>query len=175
MVGATQARAHPDLSGTWTIDATRSSSTGGGQGGGRGTGGGLGLGPSADALTIHQNDHQIAIDERRGSDVAHLIFLLDGHSTNNPIAAGRNAGATAVSTTSWKDDRLVTTITAPAPPGSDVAMHYQEVRFLDRDGTLVVDTTIPGRPNARRVVYVRQKKDDVLAHINRRAPLEVFI
>ena len=52
----------------------------------------------------------------------------------------------------------MTRITAPAEPGSKDTVEYQEVRSLDRDGSMVVETTLPGESNMRRVVYVKQRR-----------------
>ena len=81
-----------------------------------------------------------------------LIHALDGRRVTNPLGAGRSAGASAEFVSRWKDHSLVTAITAPPAPGTDVKTRYEEVRYLDRDGALIVETTIPGQPNARRVV-----------------------
>ena len=35
------------------------------------------------------------------------------------------------------------------------SLTIQDVRYLDRDGSLVVDTTIPGRSTTRKAVYLR--------------------
>jgi hypothetical protein len=42
--------------------------------------------------------------------------------------------------TAWRDRRLVT---------------YEEVRYLDAGRSLVVETTMSGRPNKRTTVYTR--------------------
>ena len=147
--------AAPDFSGTWKIDPSQASSTGGGRGAGRGTGGGLGLGPSADVVAIRQNATTLVVDETRGTATSRLTYALDGRATTNPVAAGRSAGATATYVSHWQGDRLVTTITGPGLPGSTAAVRYQEERYLDKDGALVVETTIPGQENARKAVYVR--------------------
>jgi hypothetical protein len=152
-----RAAATPDFSGTWKIDPSQASSVGGGRGGGRGTGGGLGLGPSADALVIRQDARSLVIDETRGTATSRLTYSLDGRTTTNPIAAGRSAGSTATYVSHWQDDRLVTTITGPAAPAGAEPVRYQEQRYLGKDGTLIVETTIPGQENARKVVYVRAK------------------
>jgi hypothetical protein len=148
--------APPDFSGTWKMDPTRGRATGGGQGGGRGTGGGLGLGSSADELTIRQDAKSLVVDERRGTATARITYSLDGHQTPNALPAGRNAGALARYVSHWDGSRLVTRITAPAEPGSKTTVEYQEVRTLDRDGSMVVETTLSGEQNSRTVVYLRK-------------------
>jgi hypothetical protein len=149
----------PDFTGAWKIDAARGTSTGGGRGGGRGTGGGLGLGPSADELTIRQDTRTLTIDERHGTDTTRVTYGLDGRPVSNTLGAGRSAGASAVYVSQWKDGRLTTTITIPAAAGTEAKTQYQQLRYLDRDGSMVVETTIPGQENARKVVYVKPRTD----------------
>jgi uncharacterized protein (TIGR02246 family) len=148
----------PDFSGSWTIDPSRGTSAGGGLGGGTGGGGGLGIGASADALTIAQDPSKVVVTERRGMEIARITYRLDGQATSNVIAAGRNAGSMAVYASRWDGSRLVTTIKAPAEPDSRDTTEYQEVRWLNHQGAMVVDVTLPGRVNARHVVYVKQAR-----------------
>jgi hypothetical protein len=42
--------------------------------------------------------------------------------------------------------------------GRGPAATYKEVRYLDADGSLVVETTMTGRPNKRTVIYKRIHK-----------------
>jgi hypothetical protein len=157
-----QTPARPDFSGTWILDAARSSAVGGGQGGGNGRGrvgggGGLGLGPSADELTIAQTSTTLTIAERRGSATSRIVLTLYGTPSTRTIAAGRNSGGTATSTSTWKDRHLITVVVTPAEPGSRDTVRYTETRFLDGD-SLVVEVTMSGSPNARRSVYARQRE-----------------
>ena len=145
-----------DFSGTWKIDLTRGTSAGGGNGGGRGTGGGLGLGQSAGELTIRQDAKSLTLDERRADQTARLIYALDGRRVKNKLSAGKNAGVSADYESQWKGDRLVTTIVIPATADA-AAIRYEEVRYLDKDGALIVETAIPGQQNARKVVYLKQR------------------
>ncbi len=154
---AASVRTTPDFSGTWKMDAARGSATGGGRGGGRGTGGGLGLGPSAEVLTIRQDTKTLVVEERRGTDTARMTYAFDGRAVSNTIPAGRSAGAKAIYVSRWDGDRLVTKITAPAGRGSSDTAEYQEIRSLDPDGSMLLETTLPGQPNARKVVYVKVK------------------
>ena len=50
----------------------------------------------------------------------------------------------------------MTGITMPDARGGPT-VQYEEVRYLDRDGSLVVETTMAGRPNKRTTVYGRSK------------------
>jgi hypothetical protein len=150
---------HPDVSGAWLLDPTRSTETGNGpgrgSGGGDGDGGGLSLGPLPDALTIRQTPDMLPVEERLGSGIAFVSYGLNGSATTNLIPRGRNAGRTSTAVTYWKGDRLVTLVFVPvllAPAGQ---ASYEEVRYLDADGSLVVLTTLPQRDRPRIAVYVR--------------------
>ncbi|HYV99105.1 MAG TPA: hypothetical protein VE967_16735 [Gemmatimonadaceae bacterium] len=153
------AQQHPDFSGTWKQDTSRTQSIGGGTGNreraGGGRGGGLGLGPPAQELVIVQTAHTLTVTERRDSSSAQTIYALDGKRQTNVMTSGRSSGTTAVFVTTWKNERLETKISAPPGPRGGAATTYVETRFIDRDGSLVIETTIPGRANLRRLVYVR--------------------
>jgi len=149
----------PDLAGVWTIDATRSAAVGGGTGerdtAGGGRGGGLGLGVAPDRLTIRQDAGAIVVEERRGTTITSLRYALDGSKTTNTVPAGRNSGASATYVTGWRNRRLVTSITVPDAGGSGGVVTYEEVRYLDSGGSLVVETTMTGRSNKRTTIYAR--------------------
>lgn len=149
----------PDVSGTWTIDVNRSVAIGGGTGerdtAGGGRGGGLGLGTAPDRLTIRQDANAFTVEERRGTTITSLKYALDGTKTTNTVPAGRNSGASATYVTTWRNRRLVTSVTVPDTQGGGPAATYEEVRYLDAGGSLVVETTMAGRPNKRTVVYAR--------------------
>ncbi|HEX5217555.1 MAG TPA: hypothetical protein VFV98_18975 [Vicinamibacterales bacterium] len=157
-----QTPAPPDFSGTWVLDAARSSAVGGGNGSGAGRGrvgggGGLGLGPSAEELTIVQTPAALTITERRGTATSRVVLALSGHPWTNTITAGRNSGGTATSTSTWKDRQLVTVVVAPAEPGSRETVRYTETRSRDGDA-LVVEITMAGSPNSRKSVYARKRE-----------------
>ena len=149
----------PDFSGAWALAADRSSVTGAGAGRGRGAGagdgGGLGLGVIPDRLVIFQDTDALVIQERRGSATSTLRYLLDGSPSRNMITAGRNVGSFAESTSVWRDNRLITKVRMrnEAAGGDEAA--FEETRFLDPDGALVIETTIPGRTTSRKGVYLR--------------------
>jgi hypothetical protein len=155
------AQSRPDFSGTWTQDTTRTASVGGGRGQrespGGGRGGGLGLGPPAEQLTIQQTTTTLTIDERRGTTTSRLVYALTGKTSKNTIAVGRGAGASAQYVSKWKNAHLVTTITAPASSVNKTKLQYEETRYIDPDGALVVETTLLGQPNVRRLVYAKSK------------------
>ena len=158
---AARPQAVPDLSGTWKVALDRASSVGGGGGAaggpGGGRGGGLGLGPLADELTVRQTAATMTVVERRGTAKAEMSYALDGRTVKNVLPAGRSSGAPATYTSRWADGRLVTTIIGPPAPGSVTPTHYEETRYLDTDGSLVVETKWVGQPHSRRVVYTKGK------------------
>jgi len=147
----------PDLSGRWKLDARSSSSSGGGRGrgtgGGGGQGGGLALGAPADQVTIVEDAGSVKLEEHwptGGS--SHGVLSLDGKKVNGPVGAGRGLPATSAS--AWSDGRLVTALSVTAPDGA--IREYQETRYLDEHGRLVVETTAVGRPNSRKSVYIKK-------------------
>ena len=147
----------PDFSGTWNLDTKRSTAVGGGRGSGTGAGGGrgggLGLGPPPDRLTITQNAATLTVEARVAGSTRKTVYALDGRTTTNPLAAGRNGGAAASSTAHWDQARLVVSIAVPNRSGGSNPVEYQEVWSLDADGSLIVETTMVGQPNLRRSVY----------------------
>ena len=139
-----------DFSGKWKLDQANSSSTGGGngarRGGGGGQGGGLALGPPADHLTITQTATSMTTEEHWASGgSARRVYPLDGRQAKNTLGAGR--GTPAMSSSTWVDRKLVTTLAVTANGSS---RDLQETRYLDDKGRLVVETMAPGRPNTRR-------------------------
>jgi hypothetical protein len=152
---------HPNLAGTWKLDVARSTSSGGGNGaGGGGTGGGrgggLGLGPSADVLTIMQDEKTLTIDETRGERISRVVYPFDGKPSTNRLAAGRNAGGSSTAVSKWDAAKLVTIITSPAAPGTPGTVQYRDARWIDSDGFLIVETTAVGQANSRKAVYRKQ-------------------
>jgi hypothetical protein len=147
------------FAGEWTLDGAGSSATGGGRGQvdtvGGGRGGGLGLGPSAEWLDVRQTSDLLNIEERRGHETARIIYRFD-RSESIVLPAGRNAGTEAIALSRWEGSRLVTTITLPATAVGG-ATTYEETRWLEADGSMVVEIRRPGDPNLRRTVYRRAR------------------
>jgi hypothetical protein len=154
---AVVAQAPPDFSGTWNIDPSQSTAQGGGRGqrrgSGGGMGGGLGLGESPTRLTIRQDQTTLTI-EQRGTPVSKLVYKLDGTETRNSVPAGPNRRDGRFKST-WQGAKLVTSITTSAPRGG--SMTFVEERYLDANGALVVETSLPGEGRGRKVVYKRSK------------------
>ncbi len=121
---------------------------------GGGRGGGLGLGPAATELVITQNATTLTVTEQRDTATTRLLYSLEGGSQQNQLPAGKLAGVVAKYKSEWKGQRLQTHITVPAAPGRS-QLEYIETRYLDADGTLVVETTTTTGANARRLVYKR--------------------
>jgi hypothetical protein len=156
-----QAAAQPDFSGTWVLDPLHSAQTGigpgRGSGQGDGSGGGLALGPLPDALTIRQTAGALSIEERLGPALTHIMYRLDGAPTKNTLTRGRNAPRSAVSVSRWDGDRLITRVTVPTPLEPAREATFEEVRYIDSDGSLIVHTTFPERDSPRIAVYTRAR------------------
>ena len=150
----------PSFAGTWTLDATRSAAAGGGRGAvdtpGGGRGGGLGLGPSAESLFVREQTSDVLnIEERRGRETAQIAYRFD-RSEPTVLPAGRNAGTEALALSRWQGSRMVTTITLSAAAVGGAAT-YEEVRWLEADGAMVVEIRRSGDANMRRTVYRRAR------------------
>ena len=155
-VPARGANVIPSFAGEWKLEPERSASTGGARGvvdtPGGGRGGGLGLGPSPDALVITQDAWLLRVDELRGRDKSSVTYRLDGMPEVRALSAGRNSGLRVTTISRWRDGRLITTFTLPASAEGG-AVPYEETRWLEPDGGMVVETRRPDAPNTRRAVY----------------------
>ncbi|HUF22560.1 MAG TPA: hypothetical protein VMN81_00410 [Vicinamibacterales bacterium] len=145
------AQAKPDFSGTWTLDPDKSVMGGGGGrpgGGGGGRQGGMGGGP----LTITVAGQKMSISRTMGQsgNTQTTVYMLDGSASKNTTPGRQGGEPTEVTYTSkWNGAKLVTTITNPMRTST-------ETRWIDADGTMVVETTGPGRegtPMTSKLVY----------------------
>jgi hypothetical protein len=128
------AQTRPDFSGTWTLDVEKSvmpQGRGAGQGGGRG--GGMGAAP----LRIKIDGPKMSIERTMGQQgtTVTTVYMLDGTVSKN-TQAGRQGGEPVeiTYTSKWEGSKLVTTIANPR--GSST-----ETRWIEADGTMVVETT----------------------------------
>jgi hypothetical protein len=159
LAAASPTQAPPDFSGTWVIEPGLGTGTGGGRGGGRGggtsRGGGLGMGPSPKALVIEQNAKTMTVHQT-GARVARIVYRLDGTEIKGDLPAPDNSTRPATFRSRWKDSRLVTSMATRTEEGA--AVTFEELRYLDQKGNLVVEISVPGQTNARRTVYARAPK-----------------
>ena len=161
VVCTVRAQSVPNFSGTWKIDPTRASAVGGGTGqgtggnGGNGMGGGLGLGPPADTIVIVQTAASLTIDEHRGAGIAHLVYALDGKASRNAMPAGQSAGREAEYASVWNADRLMTTVSVLPTADRTNSTQYLETRYIEKDGSMVLEIRAVGQSNMRHVVYVK--------------------
>src|SRR5262249_53873442 len=82
------------------------------------------------------------------------VLSLDGKKGNGSVGAGR--GLPATSSSAWNDGRLGTTLSVTAPKGS--VSDYPEAGHNHRRGRPARETTVAGRPNARRSVYDKKSE-----------------
>lgn len=113
------------------------------------------MGPSPTQLTIRQDATTLTIQQRGGS-VSKLVYKLDGTETKNPVAAGAGGTRDGRFKSVWQGEKLVTTFTTSAPGGRGTST-YQEERYLDASGAMVVETSLPGQGRSRTVVYKKTK------------------
>jgi hypothetical protein len=119
------AQAKPDFSGTWTVDAEKTTASGGraGRGGG---GGGMTLKQDATSLTFTSG--------REGATP--IVYKLDGSAVEVPMG-GRGGGGTAQAKAVWEGNTIV--ITTTLPNGERKAVYAMEGEWL------TIATTSPGR------------------------------
>ena len=144
------AQAKPDFTGTWTLDVEKSvmpQGRGGGQGGGRP--GGMGGGP----VTIAVEGQKMSVSRTMGQsgNTMTTVYMLDGAESKN-MQMGRGGSAEAVYKSRWDGAKLVTTITGGMGTGT-------ETRWLEADGTMVVETTRTGRDGAPMTVKLVYRKN----------------
>jgi hypothetical protein len=174
LVASTVAQAVPDFSGTWELDADRSRAASGGGGGSFGGGGTMspsaGAGSGAAAVTtirITQTRASLTIERVAGQVWDKVVHKLDGTESVNT-----NSATTITLKSRWEGARLISEGTSRTPlpeGGGTIASTVKEVRWLDKDGALVVETTRVTNPppsiqvsNAgkpvTRVQYFRKKQ-----------------
>ena len=128
-VGAA-AQTKPNFAGTWTLDPEKSTQMQGRQGGG---------GNPPAPLTIAVDGTKMSITRTTQNGAVTTVYLLDGTVSKN-MQPGRQGGEpTEVTYTSkWDGSKLVTTIVNPRGTST-------EARWIDTDGTMVVETTRTGQ------------------------------
>ena len=147
-VGAS-AQTKPNFAGTWTLDMEKSvlpQGRGGGQGGGRQGGG------AAQPLTITVDGSKMSVAQQRGENTVTTVYLLDGTVSKNTMAGRQGGEPTEVTYTSkWDGAKLVTTIVNPRGTST-------ESRWIEADGTMVVETTRTGPDGTATTTKLVYKK-----------------
>ena len=127
----------PNFSGSWTMMASPDASAGGGgRGGGRGGFGGLGQG-----ATISQDGTALTITRSTQAGETESVYKLDGSESTNTLSFGGNS-VEQVSTANWEGSTLV--ITTRMDMGGN-AIETTMALSLDEEGSLVIESTRPGR------------------------------
>ena len=137
---AVAAQAKPDFSGAWVLDAEKSVM-------GRMGGGGRG-GAGMAALTVAVSGSTLTVTREGMNGPVSTVYRLDGSESKN-MQMGRGGGAEAVYTSRWDGAKLVTTITGAMGTAT-------ETRWLEPDGTMIVETARTGRggtPMTMKLVY----------------------
>lgn len=141
-VGMT-AQAKPNFAGTWTLDAEKSVMAGGG-----GRQGGMGAQP----ITITVEGPKMSSSRTMGQsgNTVTTVYMLDGTVSKNTMMGRQGGAPTEVTYTSkWDGAKLVTTIANPRGTST-------ETRWIEADGTMVVETTRTGpdgTPVTAKLVY----------------------
>jgi hypothetical protein len=132
----------PSFAGDWTLDANNSSAA-------VAKPPALDLGPPAASLAVYHKEETINLGEDRLSSGP--IYRTDGSGEPTAFGAGRfRVEVNAVSR--WQDERLVTRLTVPAS-ATGPARTYEETRWLDKNGTMVVEVRGQDGSILRRSVY----------------------
>lgn len=137
------AQAKPQFAGTWTLDVEKSVMAGGG-----GRQGGMGQQP----LTITIDGAKMSVSRTMGQsgNTVTTVYMLDGTVSKNSMMGRQGGEPTEVTYTStWDGAKLVTTIVSPRGTST-------ETRWLEADGTMVVETTRTGpdgTPVTAKLVY----------------------
>ena len=144
------AQGHPDFSGAWVPDATktaamRPASSGGGGGGvasiGASGGGGGAMvaspGGTPPATTVTQTAAQLTIERSTPAGTQKTVYKLDGSESTNV-----NGSTTLVTKSHWDGTKLITEGKQTTKLDSATTEGtFKEMRSLDKDGDMVVETT----------------------------------
>ena len=144
-VAGVAAQGKPNFAGSWTLDPEKSV-MGGRQGGGNRGGG------APAPLTITVEGQKMSIAQTRGETTVTTVYMLDGTVSKNTVAGRQGGEPTEVTYTSkWEGNALVTTIVNPRGTST-------EKRWVDADGTMVVETTRTGQDGTPQVTKLVFKK-----------------
>lgn len=154
------AQARPDFSGTWELDLPRTqaenrarsgAATNGGGGGGAGgmstmsPGGVSNAGaPVATVVTVSQTVTALTIDRVSGQVFAKTNYRLDGVEAVTVIDT-----MTRKQKSRWDGNKLIsegTGETVLSDGSGSVKSTFKEVRWIDKDGTMVVESTRAVQP-----------------------------
>lgn len=93
--------------------------------------------PAPQTATLRQTAGTLTIEEPLGDATRTLVYKLDGSESVNTFEA-----ATLRTKSRWENGRLFTegTQTVTTPQG-DVSGTFREVRWLDGDGRMIIETT----------------------------------
>ena len=122
------AQAKPDFSGTWTLDAEKTTAAGGAAPAGRGGGGGMTIKQDATSFTRTAG--------REGAQP--VVYKLDGSETQVPMGRG---GAMATAKAAWEGNTIVISTTQDM---QGTMVTRKAVYSMEGDW-LVVATTAPPR------------------------------
>jgi hypothetical protein len=140
-VGAA-AQTKPNFAGTWQLDPEKSTQPQGNrQGGGN---------PAPLTIVVEGSKMSISRTMGQSGNVQTTVYLLDGTVSKNTMAGRGDAPPTEITYTSkWDGAKLVTTIVNPRGTST-------ETRWIDADGTMVVETVSTGQdgtPMTRKQVF----------------------
>jgi hypothetical protein len=161
------AQSAPNFAGTWTLDADKTAALlkaapgSSRAGGGAASAGGMtavqgGAGSSrAPEWVITQSPVALTIVRTLSTGTQQkFVYKLDGAESVNV-----NGRTTQTSRTTVSSGRLVTTGTQTvATDQGDLSSEFKEVRWLDKDGTMIVETTRTANGTSREVTQAFKRK-----------------
>jgi hypothetical protein len=137
MPSLASAQAKPDFSGKWTQDLEKSDPMGGRGGGG----GGAAPTPTPQTLTVTQTPADITIETTRGQNTTKVVYKTDGSESTNE-SENQRGKTVSKSKTKFDGGKLATegTRTMTTQQG-EMVTEFKEVRSIEADGTMLVQTT----------------------------------
>jgi hypothetical protein len=165
------AQAKPDLSGTWVLDRDKTAALVGSRAGappggamagsarvGTASPGGGAMMPAGTLpeWTMVVSTATVTAERPAAMGGQKYVYKLDGSESTNV-----NVRTTLTTKTRWDAGRLVTEGTQSTKTDQgDVVVKFREVRWLDRDGAMLIETTRqmePNPPTTVTQVYVKKK------------------
>jgi hypothetical protein len=145
MCFAQEGKTHPDFSGSWVLDASKSELGRGGGGGGQGS-------SATGTLTVTMKDAEFKLsrkmkfgEQERATD---LLYYTDERGETNP----GTFGSEIKSKTKWEGSKIVSkaTVSRTMPSGDTVNIDLQETWEMSDDGKVFTDTIVANTPMGTR-------------------------
>lgn len=138
------AQSHPDLSGKWVLDASKSQGP---------------MVPPSMELTVTQTDKLLTIERSAtgpaGATKTTLVYQLDGSMSKNTLGAN-GMSVDLNSTATWSGDTLVIDTTAPQMQGGMKQVERWAVEGGGKMLTVRGDISVAGQSASAKMVFTKQ-------------------